>query len=70
MITKIFIMLISFIFMAVGLTYIIIYINLFTFGYTIKEYLKFILTQPECYIFFICFFIEILCIVTWKGKRK
>lgn len=70
MITKIFIMVFAFIFMVIGLTYMIIYINLFTFGYTIKEYIIFIISRVECYLFFIGFFIELLCIFTWKGKRK
>ena len=55
---------------SIGLTYIIIYINLFTFGYTIKEYIIFILKQPENYLFFIGLFIEIILVLTWKGKRK
>ena len=70
MITKIFIMLISMVSASIGLTYIIIYINLFTFGYTIKEYIIFILKQPENYLFFIGLLIEIILVLTWKGKRK
>lgn len=68
--TKIFIMLISMVSASIGLTYIIIYINLFTFGYTIKEYIIFILKQPENYLFFIGLLIEIILVLTWKGKRK
>ena len=70
MITKIFIMLISMVSASIGLTYIIIYTNLFTFGYTIKEYIIFILKQPENYLFFIGLLIEIILVLTWKGKRK
>lgn len=70
MITKIFIMILSFFFMVIGLTYMIIYSNLFTFGYTIKEYIIFLLRQPECYLFLISFLIELICILTWKGKKK
>lgn len=33
-----------------GLVYIIIYLNLLTFGYTFFEYLKFIITRYECLI--------------------
>ena len=54
--------------MVIGLTYIIIYFNLFTFGYTIKEYLIFILKSFECNIFIIGFLIDIVIIFTWKGK--
>lgn len=68
MITRLFILLIGYIQMVIGLTYIIIYFNLFTFGYTIKEYLIFILKSFECNIFIIGFLIDIVIIFTWKGK--
>lgn len=70
MITRVLIMLIAFFFMVTGLTYMIIYTNLFTFGYTIKEYIIFLVKQPELYLYLISFFVELLCIFTWKGKRK
>ena len=70
MITKIMIMLIAALFMIIGLTYIIIYINLFAFGYTIKEYLSFILNQPSCWLYIIGLLTEIIIVYTWKGKRK
>lgn len=70
MITKIMIMLIAALFMIIGLTYIIIYINLFAFGYTIKEYLSFILKQPSCWLYIIGLLTEIIIVYTWKGKRK
>lgn len=70
MITRVLIMLIAFFFMVTGLTYMIIYTNLFTFGYTIKEYIIFLVKQLELYLYLISFFIELLCIFTWKGKRK
>ena len=55
--------------MTIGITYIIMYINLFTFGYTIKEYVFYILKQPECYLFITGLIIQIIIIYTWKGKR-
>lgn len=36
--------------MVTGITYIIIYINLFSFGYTIKEYIQFLITTIEGYL--------------------
>lgn len=56
--------------MVIGLTYIIIYINLFTFGYTIKEYFYYIFTQPECWLYIIGLITQIIIIYTWKGKKK
>lgn len=35
--------------MTYGMIYLIIYINLFSFGYTIKEYLLFLFTHAEGY---------------------
>ena len=69
MMTRILIMLIAFIMMVYGLTYIIIYINLFTFGYTIKEYIIFILGQKECWLYIIGLLMQIILLYTWKGKR-
>lgn len=50
MILKILFLLFGYILMVYGLIYIIIYINLFSFGYTIKEYLIFLFTRGEGYI--------------------
>lgn len=52
----------AFFLMVVGLIYIIIYINLFTFGYTIKEYVYFITHHFECYLLPLGLIIEIICI--------
>mgnify|MGYP003299164409 CR=1 FL=1 len=67
MIQKIIFIFIGYIFMTIGITYIILYTNLFTFGYTIKEYLEFLLTQVEIYFLPIGILIEFFSI---KGDRK
>ena len=41
------------IFMLIGNFYIVVYINLFSFGYTITEYLEYIFTRYECYFTFL-----------------
>lgn len=53
--------------MVIGLTYIIIYINLLTFGYTIKEYLLFLITRYECLLLPIGFLIAVFSL---KRRRK
>ena len=53
--------------MTIGITYIILYTNLLTFGYTIKEYLEFLLTQLEIYFLPLGILIEIFSI---KGEKK
>lgn len=50
MILKLLFLLLGYILMVYGLIYIIIYINLFSFGYTIKEYLIFLFTRGEGYL--------------------
>ena len=62
MIYRILFAIIGFIFSIIGITYIILYINLLTFGYTIKDYLEFILTKIECYLFPIGIIMECLSI--------
>ena len=63
-------MVFGFLCMVLGITYIIIYINLFTFGYTIKDYLLFILSSYECYLLPIGLLIEIIMLHKRKDKRK
>ena len=62
---KFFIYLLSIFFMTIGLTFIIIYTNLFSFGYTFFEYLEFVLSKIECILFFIGF---IMLIYIFKSK--
>lgn len=67
MITRIFLFLIGFSFMVIGLTFKIIYLNLFSFGFTRIDYLKFILTRTECYLPLIGI-ILIICTTKRKGE--
>jgi len=60
---KIIIKLISFLMMVYGISYIFIYINLFSFGYNIKEYLNFILKRYECYLFLLGLIIQLYYII-------
>ena len=52
---KIFIYILSFLLMLKGITTILLYINLFNFGYTLKEYILYILKLKEFYFFIIGF---------------
>lgn len=70
MIIKIIILVIGYILMTYGLTYIIIYINLFSFGYTIKEYLIFLYTTTEGYLLPIGILLELIGLNIRKDKRK
>ncbi len=55
--------------MVIGLSYILIYINLLTFGYNIKEYIEFLMSQWECFLFIGGLLLEIY-LFTRKDKRK
>ena len=56
--------------MVYGTTYIILYINLFAFGYTIKEYLEFLFTRAEGYYLPIGMLLEIIGLNIRKDTRK
>ena len=56
--------------MVYGISYIIIYINLFSFGYTIKEYLMFLFTHIEGYLLPLGMIIEIIGLNIRKEKKK
>lgn len=56
--------------MVYGITYIIVYINLFPFGYTIKEYLIFLLTTIEGYYLPLGMLLEIIGLNLRKDKKK
>jgi len=70
MIARVLVMFFGYILMVLGITYILIYMNLFTFGYTIKEYLLFLFTRYECYFLLVGFMIEVICLVYRKDAKK
>ncbi len=69
MLTKFFLFLIGFGFMLLGLSTLILYINLFSFGYNFKEYIEYIIKLPELYYFIIGFFLVNLSIFS-KGDKN
>lgn len=68
MINKIFLFLTGFGLMVIGFTYIIMYLNLFTLGYNIFDYLLFILTHIECLFSIIGFILVLISI--YKGDKN
>ncbi len=56
------------IFMLIGNFYIVVYINLFSFGYTITEYLEYIFTRYECYFTFLGIVLIVLSVYL-KGDK-
>lgn len=66
--TRLILSLISFNLMVFGLTLIIIYINLFSFGYNIYEYLEFVFTSWDCLCFFVGLFMMLLLLKKRRNK--
>ena len=67
---KVILLILGYISMVYGITYIIMYINLFSFGYTIKEYLIFLFTRLEGYLLPLGIIIELIALNIRKEKHK
>ena len=66
---RIFFFLIDFGFLVIGLTTIILYLNLLTIGYNFQEYVNFISRRIECY-FSLIGLIIISITIKIKGAKK
>lgn len=55
-------------FMSIGITFFILYFNLFVFGYSFFEYLLFLLSRWECYLFVLGFIL--VCFSIFRRERK
>ena len=66
---RIFFFLIGFALMILGLSFIILYLNLLTLGYNFTFYVNFIIRRIECYDALIGF-IVVLLTLTIKGDKK
>lgn len=69
MLSRILLFLLGFILMVIGFSYLIIYLNLITFGYTILEYLQYIFTHLESLLLFIGIIIISYIILTKEKKN-
>lgn len=69
MLLKIFFSFLGLFLMVIGCSYIIIYTNLFSFGYTISEYFSHLVTRYECWYFIVGLIIEIT-VIFGKGKNS
>ncbi len=58
--------LVSILLMTYGLAFMIIYINLFAFGYSFINYLEFIFTSFDCLLFFVGLLIMLILIFRKK----
>lgn len=69
MIGKIVLLVISYLLMVIGFSYLWLYLNLFSFGYSLGEYICYVLTRYECYLFVIGFILFNIFLFR-KGKNK
>ena len=69
MIFRILFFLLGFFLMTIGFFYLMIYINLFSFGYTLDEYFSYLVTRYECWLLIIGIFIEVM-VIFGKGKNN
>lgn len=67
--TRIFFFLVGFALMVIGLTFIILYLNILTIGYNFKTYVHFITRRIECYYTVIGFIIVLLTLII-KGDKE
>lgn len=65
---KIISIILGFLLMVIGFSYCIMYINLFSFDYTIGEYFSYIKTRYECWFLIIGFLLTTIAL--FKKERK
>ena len=63
---NVFIILLGIFFASLGLMFIFLYTNLFTIGYSFLEFVKFISTRLECWLFIFGLIILIIERERWK----
>lgn len=68
MVLRIFFFLLGFGLMVIGCTNMILYLNLTTIGYTIKDYFVFISKSKELFLFVIGFITISLCLFLKRGE--
>lgn len=67
--TRIFFFLIGFLFITIGITFTILYLNILSYEYTFVKFVKFITTRVECYLIIIGLIIVNLSLFL-KGAKK
>lgn len=69
MAVRIFFFLVGFGFTVIGSVYIISYLNLFTIGYNLSDYVKFIIRRIECWYFLVGLVLIFTTIFMPKGDE-
>lgn len=66
---RVIVYIIGFLLAMLGNFYMLVYMNLFSFGYNIIEYLEYVFTRYECY-YTVIGFILIMVAIMMKGDKK
>ena len=70
MFARIFTFLFGFGMMVIGSSFLVLYLNLLTIGYSFKEYVNFIIRRPEFYYFIIGIIVTIFTTIMPGGKKS
>ncbi len=70
MILRIILYIIGILIISTSLSYMYLYTNLFTMGYSFKEYLLYILKRWECIMFLLGILIIVICFKKGKTNAK
>lgn len=66
---KAFFFLIGFGLMIIGFTYIIVYLNLLTMGFSLSDYLKYIFSHFECLFAIVGLVVDSIIIFSWRQNN-
>lgn len=66
---RMFYIILGFILASVGLSYIVIYLNLFAMGYSFREYIAYIMKRYECIFFFVGYVMLLLSLIIKKERK-
>ena len=61
---------IGFVLTTIGFFYFIVYSNLFTFGYSLSEYLIFMASNIKNYTLLVGIILLLIAVISRKGKNK
>lgn len=70
MFARFFLFLFGFGMTVIGSSFLVLYLNLLTIGYSFKEYVNFIIRRPEFYYFIVGIIIVMFTVIMSGGKKN
>lgn len=65
---RVFFFFVGFWFLIIGFTYLILYLNLLTFGYHLSDYIRFVFSKYQTFLFFVGLLMIIMTIYVRKKE--